>query len=127
MVLRTALLAETGKLDPRDSAAAGRLESAADGAGLATLTLIWLATLTLDWLATWIAAVGERRTADGMRDSRASELTEIPPNSHTISAGYGGITSGNFFAAGHTNRNKKKNFNKTNKQNEVKGHRLLSV
>ncbi len=119
MVLRTALLAETGKLDPRDSAAAGRLESAADGAGLATLTL--------DWLATWIAAVGEPRTAAGMRDSRASELAEIPPNSHTISAGYGGITSGDFFAAGHTNRNKTKNFNKTNKSNEVKGRRLISV
>ncbi len=40
-----------------------------------------------------------------------------------LAVGYGGMTSDDFLAAGQTNRNKTKDFQKR-KQNEVKGRRL---
>ncbi len=71
-----------------------------------------------------MAGLGETRTATDLRESRHSRRThQIPmPNS----AGYGGITSGDFYAAGEKDRQEQnKRLSKTKKQNGVKRGRCL--
>ncbi len=87
-----------------ESAAAGGLEGAADGG--------------VDFPA--------NGRLEGAADGGLAALAGIPQNSYALSAGYGGITSGDFLATGQTKTGTiQKTFKKRTKQNEVKGRRLL--
>ncbi len=67
---------------------------------------------------------GDFPANSGLEGAADGGLAAIPPNSYALSAGFGGIMSGDSLAAGHKNKQTKL-LKKQTKQNAVSVHRLL--